>query len=124
MHSLPPGAASEGAPSLIVTGETSDGYHTFNELYEHRMVLTAALMRSHPDLSWKSRHHHVGGDPMFEGYFIAGMDLPTGTITYHYQLKHWQLFPGVRVLPHAPEWDGATPADTIERLKSWIIQHP
>jgi hypothetical protein len=53
---------------------------------------------------------------MFEGgYFIVGIKLPTGVITYHYQLKHWDDFAAVPELPHAPKWDGATPADTVSR---------
>ena len=92
-----------------ITGETSDGYHTFNELYEHRLALTVALVRKTPDLAWRSLRHHVGGDPMFDGYFIVGLDLPTGTITYHYDLKHWELFDAARTLDNAPAWDGAPP---------------
>lgn len=104
-----------------ITGETSDGYHTFNELYEHRLALTVALVRQSPALSWRSRHHHVGGDPMFDGHFIVGVDLPTGTITYHYAIEHWDLFDAARTLDNAPAWDGALPADTVARLLAW---HP
>ena len=35
-------------------GEVSDGYHTFNELYAHRVRLFSTLMRAHPDKSWWS----------------------------------------------------------------------
>lgn len=28
---------------MKINGETSDGYHTFNELYEFRMIYNAAL---------------------------------------------------------------------------------
>jgi hypothetical protein len=47
------------------------------------------------------------------------MDLPVGTITYHYKLKYWDDFEGVAEVEHAPEWDGATPADTVTRLLAW-----
>jgi hypothetical protein len=57
---------------------------------------------------------------MFEGgYFIVGINLPTGTITYHYKLTHWDDFAGVTELPHAPLWDGAAPAATVDRLLEW-----
>lgn len=101
--------------------ELSDGFHTMGELYDHRRALTAALAYALPsDLSWRSKAHHPQDAPMFEGgYFIVGIDLPTGTITYHYQLKHWDDFSTVRELEHAPRWDGAGPEGTVTRLLEW-----
>lgn len=100
--------------------EVSDGYHTFGELYDHRRALTAALCKAFGLDSWRSKAHHPDNDPMFEGgYFIVGINLPTGTITYHYKLSHWDDFAGVIELPHAPKWDGAAPAATIDRLLAW-----
>jgi hypothetical protein len=103
----------------IRTDEISDGYHTFGELYDHRRALTAVLAAAAAtaDDSWRSKAHHPLDDPMFEGgYFIVGINLPTGTITYHYKLKHWDDFAAVPELEHAPKWDGATPDDTVTRL--------
>ena len=112
-------------PLLEITGATSDGYHTFDELYEHRMALTAALTAALPrNLSWRSKAHHPDGEPMFEGFFIVGIDLPTGTITYHYKLEHWKLFSHVRIIPHAPAWDGHTPTDVVNRLKAFVLESP
>jgi hypothetical protein len=99
--------------------EVSDGYHTFGELYDHRRALTAVLAASAGSMgdAWRSKAHHPDDDPMFEGgYFIVGIVLPTGTITYHYKLKHWDDFAAVPELEHAPKWDGATPDDTVTRL--------
>lgn len=102
------------------TGKISDGYHTFGELYDHRRALTAVVAAWAAQMpepaSWRSKEHHPDGDPMFPGYFIVGIDLPTGTITYHYKLTHWDDFAAVPELEHAPPWDGATPADTVTRL--------
>jgi hypothetical protein len=103
-------------------GETSDGYHTFDDLYEHRMALTLALMQSHPELSWKSKKHHPSDDKMFENFFIVGINTPAGVITYHYKLEHWDTFLGIRELPHAPAWDKATPDDTPKRIRKWARQ--
>lgn len=100
------------------TDNISDGYHTFGELYDHRRALVAALMRSHPGISWRSKEHHPDDNPMFEGgYFIVGMDLPSGQISYHYKLHHWDKFTGIKELDHAPKWDGHTPALTVDRLE-------
>lgn len=105
--------------TITPDGEVSDGYHTFGELYEHRRALTAVLAASAASAgdSWRSKAHHPEDSPMFEGgYFIVGIVLPTGTITYHYKLKHWDDFGAVPELEHAPKWDGATPDDTVTRL--------
>jgi len=111
-----------GKPSVgeKVTGETSDGYHTFDELYEHRMALTAALCKAYGTAkTWRSKYHAADGEPMFEGFFIVGIELPTGTITYHYKLEHWDLFDNVPEWGAAPGWDGHTPADVVGRLNQW-----
>lgn len=99
--------------------DTSDGHHTFAELYQHRLALTAVMAGAAASAgdSWRSKAHHPDDDPMFEGgYFIVGIVLPTGTITYHYKLSHWDDFQAVPELEHAPKWDGATPTDTVTRL--------
>lgn len=100
------------------SGKLTDGYHTMAELYEHRRALTAVLASAAASAgdSWRSKRHHPDDGPMFEGgYFIVGIVLPTGTITYHYRLKHWDDFAAVPELEHAPKWDGATPDDTVSR---------
>lgn len=99
--------------------DTSDGHHTFGELYDHRRALTAALAVCLP--SWRSKQHHPDDDPMFEGdYFIVGIDFPTGTITYHYKLSHWDDFAGVSYdLDHAPKWDGLPPSGSVDRILEW-----
>ena len=95
----------------------SDGYHTFGELYEHRHALFIALANSHPDLAWKSIKHNDG--TMFPGYFIAGMALPE-QITYHLPLVLWKRL-RVKILRLAPEWDGHTSRDVVDRLNRWNV---
>jgi hypothetical protein len=101
------------------SGEVSDGYHTFNEMYDHRCALFVALMVACPAISWRSRLH--AGGTGSEGWWIGGMDLPAGTITYHLQDSDWHLLDrsGVRTLDRAPEWDGHTSADVAMRIKRW-----
>lgn len=99
--------------------DVSDGHHTFGELYDHRRAFTAVLaaMAATAGESWRSKAHHPDDSPMFEGgYFIVGINLPPGVITYHYKLSHWDDFASVPELEHAPKWDGATPGDTVTRL--------
>lgn len=97
-----------------VTGATSDGYHTFDELYHHRAVLFSVIVAMFRGRSWKSLHHHDG--TMYDGMFIVGIDTPAGPATYHYDVEpYWDMFP-CEVLDRAPEWDGHTPDDAIERI--------
>lgn len=95
--------------------DVSDGYHTFDELYYHRMVLFALVCNQHKELSWKSKQHHDG--TMFDDTsFICGIDTPEGQYTYHYHLDHWDTY-DVKELDYAPEYDGHQPKD-ITRLFS------
>ena len=98
----------------VITGETSDGYHTFNELYHHRAVLFSVIVKAFPDHAWKSRKHHDG--TMYDGMFIVGIETPDGQATYHYDIEpYWDMFE-CKELEYAPEWDGHTPAQAIARI--------
>ena len=98
-------------------GEVSDGFHTFNGLYEQRMILFAALVKAYKDKAWKS-YRHEGGEYCFGGgWFIVGIDTPEGSYTYHYENKYWDMFDCVD-LPRAKHWDGHTEADAKTRLMS------
>jgi len=125
-HSRP--IDGEKGPYPVMGGhpaQLTDGYHTMEELYDHRRALTAALTAERADISWKSKAHHPDDGPMFDGgYFIVGIDTPAGTITYHYKLAHWDDFAEAPEVPHAPKWDGATPADTVVRLLAWARDEP
>lgn len=93
-------------------GEISDGYHTFNELYYHRMILFSIICNTFKDKSWKSLQHNDGA--MYDDYFIVGITTEEGDYTYHYEQKYWDMF-NVKVIDKAPIWDGHKPSD-ITRL--------
>lgn len=118
----------EKGPYPVIGGhpaQLTDGFHTMEELYDHRRALTAVLAAERADISWKSKAHHPDDSPMFEGgYFIVGIDTDAGTITYHYKLTHWDDFAEVPEVEHAPKWDGATPGDTVIRLLAWARDEP
>ena len=126
----------EDAPS-----DTSDGYHTFAELYDHRAALLvstcnliiaiAAMMRlggNDNDALFartvcKSRRHHDGS--MYDGYFVVAINCspdPTSAdgygdlwATWHCEDKWWDYFI-VPEVERAPEFDGHTPKDALDRL--------
>ena len=98
-------------------GELSDGFHTFNSLYEQRMILFAALVKAYKDKAWKSYRHEDGEYCFGGGWFIVGIDTPEGSYTYHYENKYWDMFDCID-LPRAKHWDGHTEADAETRLMS------
>lgn len=103
---------------LSVSSDTSDGYHTFDELYYHRMVLFSIICNQNKDLAWKSMKHHDG--TMYENYFIVGISTPEGDYTYHYDIRDWNYF-SVKELEKAPKWDGHKPSD-ITRLLTLVSE--
>ena len=108
---------------LAIDGNTSDGYHTFNELYEFRKAYNAALFNE-----WaaggkcsvhKSWRHHDGELCFGGGWFIVVAVLPNGQISNHYEAKDWNLF-GVPETERALfEFDGHTSIDVVARLKAY-----
>ena len=101
-------------PVVEINGDTSDGYHTFNELYHHRAVLFSVIVKAFPDKAWKSKMHHDG--TMYDGMFIVGIETPSGQATYHYDIEpYWNMFECPE-LERAPEWDGHTPQEAIDRI--------
>lgn len=103
-------------------GMISDGYHTLDELYEHRIVNFMAvckLMKNSTDdrYAWRSERHSDGSK--YDGWFILGVGVNPGEqITYHLPMSKWEAAGKVVTLTYenAPEWDGHTAADVLERL--------
>ena len=104
-------------------GDVSDGFHTFNSLYEQRMILFAALVKAYRDKAWKSYRHEDGEYCFGGGWFIVGIDTPEGSYTYHYKNKYWDMF-DCADLPRAKHWDGHTEADAETRLMSLTPAQP
>lgn len=107
----------------------SDGYHTFDELYEHRITLFITLCKTYdrmaeiatkgqvPSGVWRSQFHSDGS--FFEGWFVLGIGKSIGDqITYHLSISKWDETYFAETLDKAPEWDNHTSADVLLRLKS------
>lgn len=112
----------------------SDGYHTFNELYEFRKIYNAKLFNEwanqkgfddginyHHDIPkydvHKSLKHHDGELCFGGGWFIVVAVLPTGQISNHYKVEDWDLFNIPDEEKAKYEFDGHTGSDVLERLK-------
>lgn len=122
---------------FLVTEDTSDGYHTFKELYAFRKAFNAALFNDWAkqevrNPKWasednqpvnlpkydvhKSWRHHDGELCFGGGWFIVVAVLPTGQISNHYKAEDWELFkiPFHEKAKYA--FDGHTGEDVIKRL--------
>lgn len=100
------------------TEDVSDGYHSFKELYEHRHALFLNLMKLQPEISWISQKHQDGLG--YKGWFIAGIRLEAGDISYHLPMCLWDeaKLTGARIAPRAPKWDGHRSEDVVKRLQA------
>ena len=108
---------------VAVDGNTSDGYHTFNELYEFRKAYNVALFNewasSNKCFVHKSWRHNDGELCFGGGWFIVVAVLPQGQISNHYEAKDWGLFSVPETERALFEFDGHTGTDVVERLKSY-----
>lgn len=117
--------------------DASDGYHTFTELYDHRITLFIALCSHHVWCHglfvsnreaehtakeagikpvWRSKKN--GDGSVWDGWFILGIGKEKGEqITYHLPMDRWEETSFAETLDQAPEWDRHTSADVLERLK-------
>jgi hypothetical protein len=77
-------------------------------------------MASNPNMSWASAKHFDGS--AFDGWFVAGMELPTGDVTYHLPDSMWEMAKktGACIMDRGKEWDGHSAADVIERIQKWV----
>ena len=95
-------------------GDLSDGYHTFDDLYEHRNLLFLNLMDFHAQRAWIAQADNEGN--VMPGWFIAGIDLPHGQVSYHLPNKHWSYAAQMFMQHERSPWDGHTADDVLERL--------
>lgn len=107
------------------SGEISDGYHTFNELYHYRMLYNALWVDAMDDETkkalnvHKSKRHSDGEECFGGGWFIISVTLPSGQVANHYELKDWNLF-HCEERETADEWDGHTPQMAAERMETYL----
>ena len=105
----------------------SDGYHTMDELYQHRHILLALAVNTikmyHDDCLtedckiFKSKKHSDGS--MFDDMFIVMGYLNGIQFSYHVENKYWDLFK-INEEPIADEWDGHTSGDVLDRIANYI----
>lgn len=118
---------------IVVEGgddmQVSDGFHTMDEIYDHRIELFIALARTVRQISdycfeikgisidvWRSKKHSDGSE--YDGWFILGIHKAKGLQkTYHLPISRWVDTDFADTLDKAPKYDGHTAADVLKRLK-------
>ena len=124
-------------------GSVSDGFHTFDEIYNFRKLYNALLFnewamqiktetafskdasgrtkqivvaKSNKYDVHKSIRHHNGELCFGGGWFVVIAILPSGQITNHYEMKDFDLFKIPEVEKAKYEFDGHTSQDVVERM--------
>ena len=103
-----------------------DGYHTFDELYDHRIILYIKLCEYRVQMAdgrdhevWRSKYHSDDELTFGGTWFVLGIWKEKGKqITYHLPIERWEETNFAETLDKAPKWDGHTPEDVLERLKA------
>ena len=119
---------TEDTKGNIETNNVSDGYHTFGELYTHRIALYIALLinldcRNYD--TWWSDTHFDGSK--WDGWLIVGCQNNANgeQISYHVNADEWEkylIYSNISNCKKSPyEFDGHSPNDVISRLKKWFI---
>jgi hypothetical protein len=107
--------------TALKRGEMSDGFHTHNDLYAHRRMLTLHAVHAWLAAGYKvvkSRKHSDGELCFGGGWFIIVAMLPMSTqVSYHYQEEHWDLF-DIPEVDTPPEYDGHSAEEVVTRLGS------
>lgn len=120
----------------VVDKNTSDGYHTFEELYNIRKAYNVALFNqwakakvfyidgteSHPMYHVHKSKRHYDGELCFGGdWFVVCSMLPTGQITNHYHISDWDLFCIPETEKALFKFDGHSTQDVIQRLLDLVV---
>ena len=114
---------SKGVYKVTEDGDISDGYHSFEELYKHRMLYNAAFFK---ELSSKLRversKRHSDGELCFGGgWFIVVTELPQGQISNHYENKYWDLFDFCETVDKPTiVFDGHDTIDVLDRILGYV----
>ena len=98
----------------------SDGLNTYNDLYEHRTALIVFSMVSNNAISWMAKYGEDGTE--YKGFFVGGMKLPTGQVTWHLPMIVWDTLAAHRIksFEFAPSSGCDNPRTVLSRIWQWI----
>lgn len=103
--------------ALEDTGELSDGYHTFNELYAARHILFVNLCLTLPNVAFWT-HRNKEGKTM-EGWFILGLQSSDEQLTFHLPVEYLPYVAGeIKEVERNELYDGHGTDEVLERLSA------
>ncbi len=101
----------------IVDGEISDGYHTFDELYDHRCLLYLTWLVQEQRLGSERRVYFVRNH--YPNWDLLVAYINDEQVSYHIRIYYRDIlekhFKEVDEKEH--EFDGYTPEDVADRLR-------
>lgn len=102
----------------IVGGDLSDGYHTFDELYEHGCLLFLTWLVEEKTC-FKGRRAVYYLPDHFDGWDLVATNIGQKQISYHVPAKYRDILEKHFVPKSDLEsiWDGHTAADVARRLE-------
>lgn len=108
-----------------ICNKLNEQEETIQELYDFRLIYNALLFNEwskHNTIEVYKSKKHSDGELCFDGeWFVVVAILPTGQITNHYHIKYWDYFQ-IKEYPQVKdEFDGHTPIDVLNRLKSMVM---
>lgn len=99
----------------IKNGDISDGYHTFDELYKHRVNLFMVLIRYTDWPCFMVKNHYPEWDAVY-------LETPLGQISYHLPwTKRETIINRVKVVDKH-DWDGHDSNEVLFRLQKLAFQ--
>jgi len=106
-------------PAGVEAGNVSDGFHTFNELYAHRVSLFMLILMMNKDKAFKTYKNKEGEE--WKGWCIVGLDTKYGQITYHIPDKHYDSLKGITEKERNHDYDGHDADEVQKRLDKLIL---
>jgi hypothetical protein len=98
--------------------EISDGYHTFTELYDHRIALFLLSISLLKRLKSELRIWYANSEE--DGWYIVGIDVERGkkTISYHLPISTKEYLDrwNVEYLDTLPPFDGCDSKCNLKRI--------
>lgn len=100
---------------IKITGKTSDGYHTFDELYEHRNALFCYAIRQGAFHAVDAIKNHYKGWDLLIAWLEDG---DISQISYHLPKRLRRLWENSNnvIVETRNSWDGHTSKQVIRRL--------
>ena len=110
----------------INTNNISDGYHTFGELYKHRIQLYLSLIsyaRFDTRVNVWYAHKHSDGE-IWDGWILVGIEnKETGEqVSYHIESSYEKRLKelDIQMYDLGLQWDGHSSDDVLGRLAKWF----